>query len=46
LKPKDFELIIRQALSLGWDPLEKGTPTKFQYSGEQLVLCITGNERI
>lgn len=23
LKPKDFERIIRQALSLGWDPLEK-----------------------
>lgn len=46
LKPKDFELIIRQALFFGWDPLEKGIPMKFQYSDEQLVLCITGNERI
>lgn len=38
LKPKDFERIIRQALSQGWNPLEKGTPLKFEYSDETLFL--------
>jgi len=36
IKPKDAELIIRQARNLGWDPELSGKPNKFEYDGNEL----------
>ncbi len=37
VKPKDVELIIRQAKILGWVPDEKGKPYLFEFDGKQLL---------
>jgi len=38
LKPKDAEIIIRQALDNGWNPEAKGKPMVFDWKDELLVL--------
>ncbi len=37
IKPKDAEAIIRQALELGWYPLEKGRPLAYSLIDDELV---------
>lgn len=37
IKPKDSESIIRQALDLGWNFIEKGKPIVFDLIEEKLV---------
>ena len=36
IKPKDAELIIRQARKLGWNPEQSGKPNKFDFDGQKL----------
>jgi|SRR5579859_2134716 len=37
IPPKSAEMIIRQAVQLGWDPEKKGSPIKFDLVDNQLV---------
>lgn len=37
LKPKDAELIIRQALDIGWDPDIKGKPMVFHLKNNKII---------
>ncbi len=37
LKPKDFEIIIRQALVNGWNPKEKGQNLRFDFVDNTLI---------
>lgn len=37
IKPRDAESIITQAIKLGWDPKEKGSPIVFDLEGELLI---------
>jgi len=37
LKPKDAELIIRQALIDGWNPEEKGRPLMFDWKNDEII---------
>jgi len=37
IKPKDSESIICQAIKLGWNPEEKGSPMKFDLIGAELI---------
>ena len=36
IKPKDVELIIKQARKLGWNPEENSTLNKFDFDGQKL----------
>ena len=36
IKPKDAELIIKQAKNLGWNPEQSGSPNRFKYDGNKL----------
>ena|ERR1700759_1757731 len=37
IKPKDSETMIRQALQLGWNPEEKGSPIVYDLINETLL---------
>lgn len=39
IKPSDAELIIKQAISLGWKPDESGRPNKFDFDGKKLKIA-------
>jgi hypothetical protein len=36
IKPKDAELIIRQAQKIGWNPEQSGKPNRFEFDGKNL----------
>ncbi len=38
LKPKDAEFIIREAITQGWDPDQKGTTMVFDWKDDKLSL--------
>lgn len=37
IKPKDSETIIRQALELGWNPEQKGTPLVYNFIDNRII---------
>jgi hypothetical protein len=37
IKPKDSEIIIRQALKLGWNPNEKGKPLVYDLINDTVI---------
>jgi hypothetical protein len=37
IKPKDAEIIIRQALESGWDPDVKGAPGVYDFKEDKLI---------
>jgi hypothetical protein len=41
MNPRDAAKIISQALALGWNPTEKGTPLRFEFKNEKLAAVNT-----